>query len=70
MKQQTDGERIARTIFEIGEEGLLKINRIEYKSVMPGMRNEEIGCGGLCESALAEIIDKELAYLQMMRGQR
>lgn len=51
-------ERVARDVFAVGDEPRRKCNRIQFKSgVWPG--NEQSG-GGLCERALADVIESSL----------
>lgn len=53
---KTLAERIAAEVFSIGSELGERPHRISYK--IGTYPNSEQDCGGLCESALARVIEK------------
>lgn len=60
---EDDCKKIARLLFELGDERDIKTTRIEFKGVFPG-GNRERGQGGLCESALSKWLFKTIQPLQ------
>lgn len=49
---------LARAVFEVGNEGRVKCSRIEFKLI--NRDGDEVGGGGLCEEALADVLRKYL----------
>ena len=59
--EQTPGERLARMLFELGDEPGSPCQRIEFKGGQ--YPKHEKSQGGMCESALGSWLDRALAEL-------